>query len=499
MMTRDFVDGIAFHARVTPHRPAIITVDAVVSYARLWAGAQSFARRLSTLDLSPSARIGLAVGSPVGQLTAICGLHLAGYASLTIEAAQLATLPSGVIDLLLTNFDGLAAPCPVVSITDDWFTDKCEFAPVTVDPAAISRLVLSSGTTGLPKIIGITRRAVAERVATYSVRLSRPAWERIVCVPGLSTNYGYSFAISTLWLGRAICFPSSPRLTREMIVSYQAEVLVASTQQISSMVEAQERDPLKLSTLKVVHVGGSIAYPPLLARIRMLVCSNVLCGYGSTEGGTVAYAPVEYLHGTAGAVGVVAPWIEADTVDAAGTSLGGAPGEIRLRSLGQGRRLMPDESGRYEMEPEGWFHPGDEGVVDPSGLLFVTGRINEIINRGGVKVAPDLIEQKVRELAAVGDVAAVGLLDDVGIEQICLAVVPAPSQAFDAAAVAEFMSANLPQYAPEWIVEVAEIPRNRLGKVARETLREQMRAMTGRGSDMRPVQAPPSDGPAERR
>lgn len=478
MIARDFIQGLAFHAALAPNRPAVITLDAVVSYGRLWSGIQSLAARITGMRLKPDTRVGLAIPNPVGHVTAFCALHLAGYPSLSLEVAQLPTLQPGLVDLLLTNVDVPEAPCEIIRIEDAWFEDDCDFPAAEVDSDAIARLVLSSGTTGVPKIIALTRQAVAERVATYAVRLSKPSWERIVCGPGLSTNYGYSFTITALWLGRTICF-TAPHYTREMIVSYQADALVASTQQISAMVEAQEQNPLRLDTLKVVHIGGSIAYPPLLTRIRLLVCNNVLCGYGSTEAGTVAYAPVEYVHGASGAVGVVAPWVKIDTVDQARHSLGGSAGELRIRALGQGRRIKVEPDGSYAMEPDDWFYPGDEGMVEASGLIFVTGRVNEIINKGGVKVAPDRIEQKARELPAIADAAAIGMLDEIGIERIWLAVVMKPSAVLRAEEICEFIGAQMPQFIPDRIIEVPEIPRNRLGKIARETLREHLSKWSG--------------------
>ena len=95
MLSREFVEGLAFHAEMSPNRPAIITLDAVVSYGSLWAGAKSLASRINALA-TPGARIGLVIPNPIGHMTAICALHLAGFASLSLDPPQLAGLQPGI-------------------------------------------------------------------------------------------------------------------------------------------------------------------------------------------------------------------------------------------------------------------------------------------------------------------------------------------------------------------------------------------------------------------
>ena len=107
-------------------------------------------------------------------------------------------------------------------------------------------------------------------------------------------------------------FDNSARL---LTLSHRAEVLVASTHQIAEIVKGQEGDFRRLDSLRSIHIGGSVAYAPLIARIRMLVSNLLYCGYGSTEGGTVAYTPSELVYGMDRAVGVTAPWIEIEVVD----------------------------------------------------------------------------------------------------------------------------------------------------------------------------------------
>ena len=70
----------------------------------------------------------------------------------------------------------------------------------------------------------------------------------------------------------------------------------------------------------------------------------------------------------------------------------GQEGEVRLRALGRGYRRRKVSPTQYEIEDSPWFYPGDQGILYRNGLLAITGRVNEIINRGGLKVAPDAID-----------------------------------------------------------------------------------------------------------
>jgi acyl-coenzyme A synthetase/AMP-(fatty) acid ligase len=481
----DFVDMIFFHADANPDKPAVVTGEAILSYGMLRYGILSVEEQLEANGLKAGDRVGINIANAIGHVTILCALHRCGIVSVSMDRPQVESLNEGVIDALLTDAPISGTTTRMIPVDESWFKGARGRAPhptprATLADEALSRLVFSSGTTGQPKIIGLSRRAVKERLLSYSVRLSKPSWERIVCMPGLSTNYGYSFTITALWLGRAVCFPIGAN-ARQMIMAYQAEILVASTHQISVLVKAQEEQFVRLESLRAVHIGGSIAYAPLLTRIRMLICNHVLCGYGSTEAGTVAYAPVDSIFGIDRAVGIVAPWIEAQTLDAQGQPQEfGVEGEIRLRTPGQGFRVVASSPGRVEDDQAGWFHPGDQGILYRNGLLVITGRINEIINRGGVKVSPDAIEEELKKHPSLEDVAAVGVLDAVGLEQIWVAVVTRGKSDLDVSAVFEFCRETMPEAVPDRIFQVSEIPRNRLGKVPRETLKDQLMALEER-------------------
>lgn len=211
---------------------------------------------------------------------------------------------------------------------------------------------------------------------------------------------------------------------------------------------------------------------------RMLVCNTLYCGYGSTEGGTIAYAPAEAIFGMDRAVGGVAPWIEIEAVDEQNKALEyGKEGQIRIRALGQGYRYDKISPTEFKIDKSEWFYPGDQGIVFKNGMLVIKGRINEIINRGGTKVAPDTIEEELKKHPRVGDVAVVGALDSMGIEQIWVALATNDGAEFDIAKMFEHCRQTIPLYVPDRIFQVKEIPRNRLGKISRETLKEQLKVL----------------------
>ena len=293
----DLADMIFFHAAANPEKPAVITNQVTLTYGMLRSGILSVERQLRTHSLKAGDRVGICVVNPIGHITLICALHRAGIVSVSLDPNQTEFLDDLGIDALLTNNPLATAATRMIEVDETWFNGDTLNADgpnvaQELDGECLCRLVLSSGTTGRPKIIALSFAAVRERLISYSIRTSAPSWDRVVCMPGLSTNYGYSFVVTTLWLGRTFCSPFDGT-ARRLIVAHQVELLVASTAQIAEVVQWQEANFIRLESLRAVHIGGSVAYAPLIARIRMLVCNNLYCGYGSTEGGTVAYAPAE--------------------------------------------------------------------------------------------------------------------------------------------------------------------------------------------------------------
>lgn len=478
----DLLETIAFHAKARPEAPAIITGDAILTYGTLWQGILSVQGRLRQSGLKAGDHVAISVASAIGHLTLTCALYRSGMSSVALEPGQLEYAADLAAAALLTNDATAKAPLRTIIVEDDWFNDKdvdpsLPNAALACDENSLCRLVFSSGTTGKPKMIGLSFAAVAERLISYSIRVSTPSWQTLVCTLGLSTNYGFSFAMTTLWLGRTFCAALDLN-ARSLILAHQAEVLVASTHQISALVQMQENAPHRLDSLRSVHIGGSVAYAPLQARIRMQLCSNVYCGYGSTEGGTVAYVPAELIFGMDRAVGITVPWVTMEVVDEQHNPQDyGKTGQMRLKALGQGFRYGKAPDGGYEVDGSEWFYPGDMATLFRNGLLTINGRVNEMINRGGLKVAPETVEEEIKKHPDVADAAAVGVLDEIGIEQIWVGIVTRSGGETDIRKMFDYCREQMPLYVPDRIFQVPSIPRNQLGKVSRVPLTEQLKTL----------------------
>src|SRR5262249_47322003 len=146
--------------------------------------------------------------------------------------------------------------------------------------------------------------------------------------------------------------------------------------------------------------------------------------YSSAETGTAACAQAGQIHGLDHAAGYVAPWVEVEIVDADRNPLAaGEEGEIRIHAFARRYRYHKLSETQFRLDRIEWFYPGDRGILLRNGLLLVLGRTHDIINRGGVKVAPDRIESALMEHPAIAEAVAVGVMDEIGVEQIWVAIV----------------------------------------------------------------------------
>jgi len=157
-----------------------------------------------------------------------------------------------------------------------------------------------------------------------------------------------------------------------------------------------------------------------------------------------------------------------DIVDDADRPLpAGATGRIRILVAGGGQAFVPDAL--YPDRTPGWFYPGDTGYFREDGLLVVVGRTDELINAGGLKVAPERVELIVADRRDIADCAAFALPGPGGIDQIWLAIVPrGPVRTDELLAWCAERSEHL---APKRVLVVDAIPRNAMGKPERARLK----------------------------
>ena len=192
--------------------------------------------------------------------------------------------------------------------------------------------------------------------------------------------------------------------------------------------------------------------------------------YGSTEAGIMTYARLTGDEPVEGMAGYVLPWVTIETADADGQMLtSGSEGLIRVKSPDMAEYVLPPGA-EGQIAPGDWFHTGDIGFVRPDGMLVITGRSSEVINRGGVIVAPDYIERALEQHPGVREAAAFAVADASGREEIWAAVVA--SSKFDATALRTAMGPVLGDKVPDHIGIVDDLPRTPTGKLRRGELRE---------------------------
>jgi acyl-CoA synthetase (AMP-forming)/AMP-acid ligase II len=116
-------------------------------------------------------------------------------------------------------------------------------------------------------------------------------------------------------------------------------------------------------------------------------------------------------------------------------------GIVRVASSTMANEYFNNPEATAESFKEGWFYPGDRGRLNENGLLFLTGRESEIINRGGTKIDPVTVDEDVLAYPGVEDAAAFGLSRRVGVEEIAIALVA--KEDFDIALFEPFLLKNL--------------------------------------------------------
>lgn len=417
------LDAIFLNAHSAPNRPAMALADRIVTYDMLARGTLSVETRAKMSGVRQGDVVVVALTSPIRHMIVTLALMRLGAVSVSVDEADSPAAKQLDPDwTLVDDFEDIEDKTRAHLVTDEWFygfdgsLSEATAAHV-FDDDEVCRIVLSSGTTGLPKPLAFSPRIISDRIFTRIALNADCTAERTLMAAPIATQMGWTGALASLAVGGLILFAINPETTLQMIDVYGVTDLVATANQIRDLLSFKENTDFTTNSLRTLQIGGGIVSPMLARKLQTAFCHKIVCRYGSTETGIVAYADAKALESLEGAVGFIAPWAYAEVLnEEGGISPPGVSGSLRVRTASL---AQPWSRGMgYCTVSDLWFDTGDFATLHTNGALTVQGRANNVLNIGGVKISCEAIESTIMEDTGVSEAGVFSVVGASGLEEV---------------------------------------------------------------------------------
>jgi acyl-CoA synthetase (AMP-forming)/AMP-acid ligase II len=331
-----------------------------------------------------------------------------------------------------------------------------------------ARLLATSGTTGRPKVLRWDARLIEARLTQVRETGDLGPDVRLLSVLGMLTTTGFRYPLAQWQMGGLVLLPAIGSETTDPAHAAAQSTFVATSQFLMRGLLDQVPGEWPGKQNRTVELFGGRVPPEMRDEVLGRCCSRLTMSYGATEVGRVAAGDTSTVDRHSGAVGFVEPGITVEIVDREGIpKTAGEVGIVRMKSsfmcdgyVGQAPRQGPQASLR-----DGWFYPGDFGIVFEDGLFAITGRVAETLNISGAKLSPVVLEERIAKLPEVSDVCATVLqLDRADV----LAIAIACADEVDIRQLREKVAQLVPRQFPLAVIRVPHIPRNAMGRIPRQ-------------------------------
>jgi O-succinylbenzoic acid--CoA ligase len=437
-------DWLAQRAQSCPERCALIADGAGVTYAELEAEANWVARRLAAHGVRRGSTAALTMHPRREQVVLVHALMKVGAALLPLSP-RLTEAERGSI---------VAATEPMIDLDDPGLLTQTEADMPMLgehDTDDVCAYVLSSGSTGAPKPIGLTYGNFLWSAMGGAFNIGVDPADRWLCCVPLSHIAGLSIVVRSAIYGTTAVVHDGFEVERVARALVEDKITVVSlvTTMLSRLLDAGA----DLSGPRAILVGGGPVPESILAD-ALARGATVVQTYGLTE--------------TCSQVTTLAPEDALRKLGSAGRPL--LSSHVRIRDgeiLVQGPTVAP---GRYD--ESGWLHTGDLGHIDDEGFLYVSDRIDDMIVTGGENVVPSEVEEVLLAHPAVVEAGVVGREDPEWQQAVTAVVVLAPDAAVTPDELRRHCAATLAGYkVPKRVELAAALPRTPSGKLMRRALR----------------------------
>ncbi len=465
-------------ASTWPNAIALVCGDQRLTYAQYEARVRTLAGKLVTLGVT-GGRVAIAMRNSVDIAVAIFAVQAAGGTSVTLNPEYTSDELRPVLDqvrpiLTIAHEDlhgllhgVLPEGSIVATVAALEASDVQQSFPSVIKPESTAVLQFTGGTTGTPKGVILSHRAVATNVAQREAVLpTQPGDERVICMMPLYHSFAAAMCLHlTAYAGGTLhILPRyRPDWVIDCIEEHRITRLPAGPTVFNSLLAFDGLARERVSSLQCAYSGSAPLAQDTMNRWEAQTCVPIYEGYGQSEAG-----PVLTYHGPnmslkQGSVGPPLPLTEIEIVG------GDTIGEIRARGpqVMDGYFDRPDETAATLID--GWLYTGDIGRIDADGYLFIEDRKKDMAIVGGFNVYPREIDEVLMKLPAVREAGAVGVPDTYRGEVIWAYVV---AENLDAETIEMHCAASLVKYKRPAVIKFMEsLPRTNVGKIDKQALK----------------------------
>jgi acyl-CoA synthetase (AMP-forming)/AMP-acid ligase II len=412
------------------------------------------------------------------------------------SAAEVAKALAALAPTLTLADAAAAAKMPEGARLGAWETDATPADTFAKDgdrdEAETALIIFTSGTSGDPKAVVLSHRAVLARLQ-MTLHVTRKLPHQVDgSAHDVTLLTGPLFHVGTMQaLLRAVVVGDTlvlsggrydPAEVLALVERHRVNRWNAVPTMVTRLLDHPDVARRDVSSLRSISIGGAPVHAELMRRIRTglpSVSPRIPTGYGLTEnGGQATAAGGSEDAGKLGSTGRPLPCVEVAFLAHEGLP----DGEILLRSPTQ----MSGYWGLEEspIDADGWLHTGDLGRLDEEGNLWITGRSKDMIIRGGENIAPAAVERALMTVPGVTEAVVFGVPHaDLGEEVVAVVVVEAGSGAVTGAELRERLRGKVASFAvpSRWRVQTDPLPTNQTGKVDKARLAAELRAELAAG------------------
>ena len=493
-----------------PARPAIVGSGASCTYEDMLKGVWGLSQKLRSMGVRKGSRVALWGYNSANWLIAFFAIiHAGGTATLVnysmsgADAAELLTMTETTFLLCGDNAETKKNPdamlklaalagipkenCldirPAVLELSHAFPDAVETPDAHGEDGTgeTAFIIFTSGTTSRPKAVQLSQRALSFDADVFNRGIGEQAGRSICVSVPLFHILGLLMSFAYLCRGATVCLPAnykSETLLRE-IDAYRISDMAAVGAIYLSLAEAEGFEEQVVPNLHLCMIAGGMSTPVQMMRLELQFANATFINmYGQSEAAPLTMVrPTDLVEQRAQTVGRAVDGLDVRISDGKGGFLPqGEIGEVVAKggNLMNGYDRLPPE--KQPIDENGWLHTGDLGYIDPDGYLHLSGRIKDIIIRGGENISPSEVENALNQLDNIREAKVMGAPHPIYGESVEACVTMTDSGAsFDQEAIKAALRTAIARFkVPSHIFLYDSFPLNVNGKLDQRALHADM-------------------------